>query len=734
MKPTTRFDLTKTAALLAVISTAAAQDALVPIDDTLEPMTVVGSVEGVWILPGSAFYVDAEEIREHGYTNIGQVLARVPGVYVREEDGFGNFPNVSLRGADGTRSQKVTIMEDGILTAPSPYSAPAAYYSPKVARMAGVEVLKGSSQVRYGPHTTGGVLNFLSTEIPDEATFYSRTTGGSYGTFFNHTYYGDTIETEAGRFGYLLEVMGQTTDGFRDIDGGGDSGFDLVEPMLKLFWEPNTALKQRIEFKIGASDQEADETYLGLSEFDVRANPDRRYAATRFDSFDSEALRTYLKWIAEPSDLLRIESAVYFNTFNRSWDKLDQVNGTSLHQALLDPARVAVLNGSAAGTVRSTDNMRDHEAFGWQNQVNFRFDTGALSHDLALGARFHYDREDRLQQRDVYTGNGNGGFALTNAGPITFGGINEVFATALYAEDEIKTGRLTLRPGVRYEFLDLNYTNSGWTQYSGNENLFMAGIGANYEIDDCNSVIGGIYRGMSSPAPNAYLTAGTEAEESLGYEIGWRHRRDAFNAEVVGFYTDFDQLISTDAGFGVGAPSQNAGKADIYGIESLVEYDAGLAAGWALSVPTYVSATWTSAEFKDTTSFLAGGGDAVYQGGREGNEIPYVPDWKLAAGIGVEGERWGVSLDMYYMSTSWGTGFNGDSRAALTGGTPTIRDGKIDALLTFDLTGHYQITENVNLVGGITNLFDERGIVSRIPEGPRTNAPRMWFTGAEVTF
>ncbi len=41
-------------------------------------------------------------------------------------------------------------MEDGILIAPAPYSALAAYFNPAAARMSGVEVLMGSSQVRYG--------------------------------------------------------------------------------------------------------------------------------------------------------------------------------------------------------------------------------------------------------------------------------------------------------------------------------------------------------------------------------------------------------------------------------------------------------------------------------------------------------------------------------------------------------------------------------------------------------
>ena len=79
-------------------------------------------------------------------------------------------------------------------------------------------------------------------------------------------------------------------------------------------------------------------------------------------------------------------------------------------------------------------------------------------------------------------------------------------------------------------------------------------------------------------------------------------------------------------------------------------------------------------------------------------------------------------------------GAHAPSRAAVVGGTPRSPDGKIDALLIFDLSGYYQVTEEVKLIGGIQNLFDERGIVSRIPEGPRNNAPRMWFAGVEATF
>lgn len=705
---------------------ATAQDAL----QSLDPLKVVGGEEELFKLIGSAAFVGAEDIANSGHTDIGKILAKVPGVYVRDEDGYGNFPNISLRGADGTRSEKLTVMEDGILTAPSPYSAPAAYYSPKPARMSGIEVLKGSSQVRYGPHTTGGVINYLSTEIPDEQKFYSRTTYGTDNTFFNHTWFGDTRETEAGRIGYLLEMHGQTSDGFRKVDGSSqDTGFDLVEPMLKMFWEPNTALKQRIEFKVGYTDLDSNESYTGLTEADLAANPDRRYSATQFDQFASEQWRTYAKWIAEPSDALRLESAVYYNQFSREWDKLDQVNGTALHQALLNPAHVNTLNGTVAGgTIRTTNNLRDHEGYGWQNQANFKFETGDISHDLAAGIRFHYDRQDATRQRTTFNAIGGGVFTPVIVGAPTFNGISETFATAVFVEDEIKVGKLTLRPGVRYEWLELDFTNAAGIQFSGNENLFTAGVGSSYELTDRSTLFSAIYQGIASPGPESYLVTGTENEESLGFELGYRYRKDSFNAEIIGFLTDFSQLISTDAGFGFTNTSQNAGEAQVYGLESIVQYDPGVEHGLAFGLPMYVSATYTVAEFTGG-NLVAGGGDGVYAGARDGNEIPYVPEWKLAAGVGVSGEKWEVRLDASYMGSSWGSGFNGDVNP-----TPTIRDGKIPALLLFDLTADYQVNDKVKLLAGVLNVFDEREMVSRIPEGPRANAPRMIFGGVEVTF
>lgn len=259
----------------------------------------------------------------------------------------------------------------------------------------------------------------------------------------------------------------------------------------------------------------------------------------------------------------------------------------------------------------------------------------------------------------------------------------------------------------------------------------MAGLGASYEISDIHSLFGGVYRGMSPANPSGYVS-GTESEESLGFELGLRHQQDSLRAEIVGFFTDFDQLIAPELPGGAGTlPSLNGGSAEVFGIESLIEYDHGREANLGFGLPVYASLTYTNAEFANMRGTLAPNA-GTFAGGRNGNEIPYIPEWRFAAGVAYVAEKWRVNLDAAYVSTSWGTGYNDDPRPA--GSNPSAIDGKVDSLLIFDLTGHYQVTDNVRLVGGVQNLFDERGIISRAPLGSRANAPQTIFAGVEASF
>ncbi|MCP5538400.1 MAG: TonB-dependent receptor [Akkermansiaceae bacterium] len=731
----------KTMALAAFsLGNLAALSALTADDGSLSPLTVVGGKDRALDLVGSAAYIDTDDIRQQNYTNINRILAKVPGVYTREEDGFGLFPNISVRGGLGTRSEKTTIMEDGILMAPAPYSAPGAYYSPNAGRMSGLEILKGSSQVKYGPHTTGGVINYLSTPIPDQESFYARFIYGSDNTFTGHSHYGNTVETENGLLGYLLEMHYQSSDGFRSIQGHGGSstGFERIEPMFKLFWEPDTALKQRFEFKLGYTDFDADESYLGLAEADVRSRPYDRYAATKFDNIDTFQYRTYLKYTAEPTDDFKLEATAYYNRFNRNWYKLNKINGASLHSALLNPAAVTSLQGMTPGDVIDVKaNNRDYYSYGVQFAGTYDFSLGSVDHSITSGIRLHKDREYRYQWVDQYTSTGAGDFGQTSSGVHGSDADRrqETVATSVFLEDEIKSGKWTLRPGLRIEHMEYNYEDyKGNAFRDGALTTWAGGMGFTFDICDTDKLFGGIYRGVSTPGPGGYTNTNpvsqTDEETSISYELGWRHH-DAEKArgfELVGFYTDFDNLLAPATGVGIGDPA-NGGAAEVYGIEAQVSFDPATANGQAYRLPMYVSATWTQATLKQNLATDTENIFTDFQGGNEaGNDIPYIPEWKLAAGIGVDMSSWGANLDATWTSSMYGTGGNHANPVT------SSREGKVDEALVFDISAWYQINDNWKLIGGVANIFDEENIVSRLPEGPRNGRGRNIYAGFEVQF
>ena len=62
------------------------------------------------------------------------------------------------------------MLEDGILLAYAPYGDNASYYHPPVNRFERIEVLKGSSQIIFGPQTLGGLVNYITPSVPAELT------------------------------------------------------------------------------------------------------------------------------------------------------------------------------------------------------------------------------------------------------------------------------------------------------------------------------------------------------------------------------------------------------------------------------------------------------------------------------------------------------------------------------------------------------------------------------------
>lgn len=711
---------------------------------------IIGAREEIRKLPGSGTFLDAEDIRYQSYTDINRVLRKVPGVYIREEDGLGLFPNISLRGVDTTRSAKVTLMEDGVLLAPAPYSAPAAYFTPAVARMDGLEVIKGSSQVRYGPHTTGGVINYISTPIPDDSTAYIRSHYGTENDLNIHAYVSERRDTDIGIFRVLLEGYARTTDGFKTIDetpdfrDGNDTGFFRIEPMVKASWEPNWGIYNKFETKFSYHELDANETYLGLTEEDFARTPFRRYAASRFDNFKSDRKSFDFRHYIEPASNMDVTTTVYWAKFRRNWFKLHDVrdengNRISLSRALAEGgSHLATIKGEAPGELRVRNNNRSYQLWGIESVLNYRYSIGEIDNMLTFGVRYHNDYVRRFQRDELFTQAANGTIIDRDPGVPGDAGNRreETDALAFFLKNEVMIGKLSIIPGIRYEYLDQKLRDFDNPSDDGTNtlNLVGGGVGVNYYYNEELTFFGGIHRGFSPPSPRGAIRDGLEEETSIATELGTRYINPqlAFAGEITGFFTYFNDLIVIDniGGTGTG-DNENVGKVRSFGLEIAADFDPGTAFGWGFKNPYFVAFTYTNAELRSDTTSLDP--ESIFSGAEKGNKVPYIPEFQITAGTGIEYWKVGLDLTATYVDDTFASG-NNTSLQIAPDGTPDARFGKIDSFFIVDVSAFYKLKENIKVIGGIHNLFDEKYMVSRQPHGPRPGSPLFAFVGLEMIF
>ena len=300
-----------------------------------EQVLVTGGAEAVEVLPGSADFVDLSTLEEQAYGDVNRILRQVPGVNIQEEEGYGLRPNIGMRGTGVERSSKITLMEDGVLIAPAPYAAPAAYYFPTSARMEALEVRKGSASIGQGPYTTGGVINLVSSAIPPQLGAAAELLYGSENTVRLRAKVGGSSE----RLGWLLETFQLDTDGFKELDGGGRTGVRLQDYLGKLRY--NTSGKsgpyQLVELKLGKTGQFGNETYLGLTDEDFDRTPMRRYAGSQEDWIDTDHEQIQLRHFIQPLNTVYVTTTLYRNDFFRNWHKLQSVSGVGIGSVLDDP-------------------------------------------------------------------------------------------------------------------------------------------------------------------------------------------------------------------------------------------------------------------------------------------------------------------------------------------------------------------------------------------------------------
>ena len=707
---------------------------------TISSTSLTGGNLGIGEIPGSAYYVSPKQIEKFSYTDINRTLRAVPGINIQEEDGFGLRPNIGLRGTGVERSSKISVMEDGVLMAPAPYAAPAAYYFPTIGRMQAIEILKGSSQIKYGPYTTGGAINLISTSIPDHFSGRVHLIGGSYGARNVHANVGNMHQN----IGYMVETFQYESDGFKNLENGSETGFDKQDYLFKFRIQTNPDAKvfQSLGLKLGIADESSNETYLGLTSEDFLSDPYQRYAGSQNDLMKTQQEQYSLTHQVQLPFNLDISTTAYRTDFHRNWYKLDKVKDStgkklSIASLLEDPGQsIEALNIIKGQTSPHTDalyvkaNNRTYYAQGLQSIFSYRFNSEKIHHQLLLGLRYHIDEIDRFQWVDVYSMR-DGIMQLRDVGqPGTESNrIEKAKAFAAYLQYKFKFQNLTLTPGLRFEDINVSRLDFGkndpnrlgaeLNERENHVNVFIPGIGLDYKFNTNVSAFLGIHKGFAPPGSKEE----TKPEESINYEIGTRFNGKGFSGQAIFFLNDYDNLLGSDLAAAGGSGSNqlfNGGAVTAKGIEFQLSYDLLNNSELRYSIPVSLIYSWTDAFFKsDFDSEFDGWGEV-----ENGDELPYLANHQMTFLLGFEHSKLNLNVSGRYtgaMRTTAGQGKIND-------------DQKTDSHFTLDASIDYSVQRNLHFFANATNLLDNVYIVARRPAGLRPGMPRAFNIGIKAQF
>ena len=711
--------------LLMLLSVLAISSEIYAESQEIETVTIIGKKADVKELSGSGQIVSNEELLKAMDTDIHKILSAVPGVYFRTEDGYGLRPNISIRGTSIDRSAKITLMEDGILVTPAPYTSSSAYYFPTSGRINSVEVLKGPSSISQGPSTIGGAINMISTPIPEVNSGKFTQEFGQNGMLRTHAYYGGV----SGNLGGLVEIHEHKTDGFDSIANvGGDTGFNKSDILIKARYETGD---HSLTFKMLEVDEVSDQSYVGLSGASFNANPRLRYGMTQYDEMNNDGDQKSLTYLGDFENI-RVIASTWSNDYHRDWFKVDKANNNSDHGvgsginnviAVANAGNAnaqAILEGELAVQVKLKHNNRFYTNEGYQ----FKVITDINNHSLTFGYRDMEDSESRYQNYECFDQGSNGiNSALYDCSTGYTGSNNRLRvseATSYYIEDKITLGNLILTIGHRSEEYDQveNRWNdgvptrtqlaSGYPKTKDGDHS-TTGFGATYDVNENLQLVAGFHEGMTA-------MFGTDPEKADNMELGLRYSKGDTSLETFYFESDYKNLKAvcknSQGGDCDDGDVFDGGVVDVSGLELSASHIFEGSDGTIYPV----ALTYTSTDATFANSF---DDDGDYWGVvAAGDDVPYVPSSSLALVVGFVGSS-GLSGNVRLVD-------NGSSCSTAACGI----NQNIEAHSFIDLNLRKPLNDKTDVYLIMENLLDHEDIVARAPkDGARSQKPRTLKIG-----
>jgi len=725
-----RLSLLMLAVWVILAPTTFAQQALPSTKDSLKSVRlpqveVIGSPDRLSNLPGSAKQISNDELQRRVPLSGNEILRSVTGIHVVDEEGLGLRANIGIRGLDPDRSRTVLILEDGVPVALAPYGEPELYYTPSMDRMSGLEILKGSGSILYGPQTFGGIINYQTANPPKQPTLSLRLQGADRGYLSSLLRYGTTN----GNTGIMAHYLIKRGNDF----GLMDFSIHDVSTKFNLQLSPVSLLG----IKLGAYVESSNATYVGLTQAMYASGA---YDVTHLAPEDALHIRRYSASLhhvyqLRPSTALKTTLFAYPTT--RDWSRQDFTTHPGATTVVRTVGNPNIPGGALYFLDRTGNRNRAFEVIGLEPRLSTEYSTGRLKHSLEAGFRLLYEQahEQRI----------DGTTRQPTSGTLRDDEIRRGLAMSSWIQHQsFLTEQWSITPGLRFESFDyerdimklnnvlVDIRNKRTTQ------SWIPGLGMAFAHPKGYTLFTGVHRGFGPPRvkdaiSNAGVAYELEAELSWNYEWGarWQDAK-GINVELTLFYMNFEnQIIPSSESSGQFGPSVtaglvNGGKTRHRGVETswTTRFDQLFDLGFGLSWKA--NTTYSKADFNHDRYLLQHGQVVNIRG----NRLPYAPEWMIHHQLlWMPTDQLEVVLQHTYVGEQFGDPLN--TR------TPDLSGqvGLLPAWNTMDVgvNGSIKQLKGLRYSAQLKNVWNERYIASRRPQGIRVGLPRMLMVSMQYT-
>ena len=677
---------------------------------------IAGTPEEVSRIPGAVDFVDKLTLENSRVFSFAEALRKVSGINVRDDEGFGTKPHISIRGVNPTRSTKVLLLEDGIPLSYAPYGDNASYYHPPIERFESIEVLKGSGQIQYGPVTVAGVINYVTPNPPPKPSGHVTLIGGSRDYFNGEINLGGTWRGVGLLFNYLRKQGEGARENVRS--GINDFNFKLVTGL---------GSRQALTLRTSYYGEDSNVTYSGLTEAEYSADP--RANPFRNDFFNGDRFGASATHAVVFNNDVLLSTNIYGSRFSRDWWRQSS-NSLQRPNDAADPACGGMTNLNT--TCGNEGRLRDYYLFGIEPRIRLNHRLFDSRGELDFGFRAHLEHQNRIQE--------NGNRPTSRSGVIVEDNERASQAYSGFVQDRFILGHLNITPGVRIEHIRYERVNrlaNSGAGVTGKTELtqVVPGAGASYNFGERLTVFAGVHRGFAPPRTEDIINNTTggvielDPELSWNYELGLRSLLSpGVRFEATFFRLDYEnQIVPASVAGGLGATLTNGGETLHQGFEFTARVDSGTILRSDHNFYFRSAYTWLpDAKFTGQRLSSIPGFTTV---GVTGNRLPYAPEHLVNFSVGYSGAS-GLDalIEANYVSRQFGDDLN------TVNPTPDGQRGLIPSYTAWNATCNYTVESwHTTFFISAKNLFGSNYIVDRV-RGLLPGIPRLVQAGLKFRF